>query len=84
MSRMGVTSPGLRRGHIFALGPARVVGRKRAAQGKVEFYVRSGNTSDPEANWSAMGRPIRSGRGRNDRLPSRAIRAMEGCFYGRR
>jgi hypothetical protein len=34
-------------------------GDNGAAQGKVEFYVRSGNTSSPEDNWSAWAGPYK-------------------------
>jgi WD40 repeat protein len=38
-------------------------GENGAAQGKVAFYARSGNTSSPEKNWSAWAGPYKSAGG---------------------
>lgn len=38
-------------------------GENGGAQGKVEFYVRSGNTSNPEKNWSPWAGPYRNADG---------------------
>jgi WD40 repeat protein len=38
-------------------------GDNGAAQGKVEFYVRSGNTSSPEDNWSPWAGPYKNSAG---------------------
>ncbi len=44
-------------------------GEDGAAQGRVEFYVRSGNTSNPEKNWSQWTGPYKSAAGADVTCP---------------
>jgi WD40 repeat protein len=44
-------------------------GEDGGAQGRVEFYVRSGNTSNPEKNWSAWAGPYKSASGEEVTCP---------------
>jgi WD40 repeat protein len=44
-------------------------GEDGGAQGRVEFYVRSGNTSNPEKNWSPWSGPYRSASGETVTCP---------------
>jgi WD40 repeat protein len=44
-------------------------GENGATQGKVAFYVRSGNTSSPEKNWSPWSGPYKSGSGETVSCP---------------
>ncbi len=44
-------------------------GEDGGAQGGVEFYVRSGNTSNPEKNWSAWSGPYKSAAGETVACP---------------
>jgi len=44
-------------------------GENGAAQGKVAFYVRSGNTSSPEKNWSPWAGPYKSSAGETVNCP---------------
>ena len=48
-------------------------GENGAMQGKVEFYARSGNTSNPEKNWSAWAGPYKSSGEKVDCPPARFI-----------
>ena len=52
-------------------------GDNGATQGKVAFYVRSGNTSSPEDNWSPWAGPYKNSAGEAVDLPARALRPME-------
>ena len=52
-------------------------GDNGATQGKVEFYVRSGNTSTPEDNWSPWAGPYKNAAGEAVTCPLRAVRAVE-------
>ena len=58
-----------------------MVGRKWRDEGKVAFYVRSGNTSTPEEQLERVGGSLQIRR-RNCELPSGAIRAVESGFSG--
>src|SRR5271156_6006571 len=44
-------------------------GENGATQGKVAFYVRSGNTSSPEKNWSPWAGPYKNGAGETVSCP---------------
>lgn len=44
-------------------------GENATAQGKVAFYVRSGNTSSPEDNWSSWAGPYKNPAGDNAECP---------------
>jgi len=48
-------------------------GENGATSGKVAFYVRSGNTSSPEKNWSAWAGPYKSGSETVDCPPARFV-----------
>ena len=50
---------------------------KNAGGARIEFFARSGNTSDPENNWSAWAGPVFECLGRQTRLSAGAVRAME-------
>ena len=57
-------------------------GENAAAQGKVEFYVRSGNTSDPEANWSAWAGPYSQAAGETIACPPARFAQWKAVFTG--
>ena len=70
---------------FFRTGDAYLVGRRtRANHGKVSFFVRSGNTSKPQKNWSAWSGPYKMRKRRIRGLPASALPAVEGCVPGSR
>ena len=58
-------------------------GENGAMQGKVAFYARSGNTSNPEINWSAWAGPYKTPDASEVKLPTRSLRPVEGCISER-
>jgi outer membrane protein assembly factor BamB len=57
-------------------------GENGAAEGKVEFYVRSGNTSDPEANWSDWAGPYSQPAGETVGCPPARFAQWKAVFSG--
>jgi hypothetical protein len=55
-------------------------GEDGAAQGRVEFYVRSGNTSNPEKNWSPWAGPYKSASGANVTCPAARFVQWKAVF----
>lgn len=55
-------------------------GENGATQGKVEFYVRSGNTSDPEANWSSWAGPYNQATGETAGCPPARFAQWKAVF----
>jgi len=55
-------------------------GENGAMQGKVEFYVRSGNTSSPEKNWSAWAGPYTGGGGEKVNCPPARFAQWKAVF----
>jgi flavin-binding protein dodecin len=50
------------------------------AQGKVEFYVRSGNTSSPQKNWSAWSGPYKNAAGQTVDCPAARFVQWKAVF----
>jgi WD40 repeat protein len=57
-------------------------GENRATQGKVAFYVRSGNTSSPEKNWSPWAGPYKSAAGETVNCPPARFVQWKAVFLG--
>jgi len=55
-------------------------GENGATGGKVEFYVRSGNTSSPEKNWSAWSGPYKSPNGKGIECPPARFAQWKAVF----
>lgn len=55
-------------------------GENGATQGKVAFYVRSGNTSSPEKNWSAWTGPYKTAAGETVNCPSARFAQWKAVF----
>ena len=55
-------------------------GEDGGAQGRVEFYVRSGNTSNPEKNWSPWTGPYKSASGADVTCPSARFVQWKAVF----
>ncbi len=53
-----------------------------AGQSKVEFYVRSGNTSNPEDNWSAWAGPYTTPAGAPVEAPAARFAQWKAVFHG--
>jgi len=51
-----------------------------ATQGKVEFYVRSGNTSGPQKNWSPWAGPYKAGAGETVECPAARFVQWKAVF----
>jgi len=57
-------------------------GENGATQGKVAFYARSGNTSNPEKNWSAWAGPYKSAGGDEVSCPPARFIQWKAVFLG--
>jgi hypothetical protein len=57
-------------------------GEDGATQGRVEFYVRSGNTSNAEKNWSDWSGPYKSASGDTVNCPSARFVQWKAVFIG--
>ena len=69
-----VSSPTLSTPRYFPIGDDCHGGETTRRQGKVEFYVRSGNTSSPQKNWSALGGALQESGGETvDCPPARFV-----------
>ena len=55
-------------------------GESGATQGKVAFYVRSGNTSSPEKNWSPWAGPYKNGTGETVSCPPARFLQWKAVF----
>lgn len=55
-------------------------GENGATVGKVEFYVRSGNTSSPEKNWSPWAGPYKMGSGETVNCPPARFAQWKAVF----
>jgi hypothetical protein len=55
-------------------------GENSAAQGKVSFYVRSGNTSNPEKEWSPWSGPYKSASGESVTCPPARFLQWKAVF----
>jgi hypothetical protein len=55
-------------------------GDNGATQGKVAFYVRSGNTSSPEKNWSPWSGPYKNGAGESVTCPPARFAQWKAVF----
>jgi len=55
-------------------------GENGGARGKVEFYVRSGNTSSPEKNWSPWAGPYKSPDGESVNCPPARFAQWKAVF----
>lgn len=55
-------------------------GENGAANGKVEMYVRSGNTSTPDNNWSAWAGPYKNGAGEAVSCPAARFAQWKAVF----
>jgi hypothetical protein len=55
-------------------------GENGATTGKVEFYVRSGNTSSPEKNWSPWAGPYKTGSGETVNCPPARFAQWKAVF----
>lgn len=55
-------------------------GENGATDGKVEFYVRSGNTSNPEKNWSAWSGPYKGSDVQNVECPAARFAQWKAVF----
>lgn len=55
-------------------------GENGATQGKVAFYVRSGNTSSPEKNWSAWSGPYKAATGETVTCPPARFAQWKAVF----
>jgi WD40 repeat protein len=55
-------------------------GENSAAQGKVSFYVRSGNTSNPEKEWSSWSGPYKSASGESVSCPPARFLQWKAVF----
>lgn len=55
-------------------------GQNGAADGKVEMYVRSGNTSNPDNNWSAWAGPYKNGAGEAVSCPGARFAQWKAVF----
>jgi hypothetical protein len=55
-------------------------GGNGGAQGKVEFYVRSGNTSNPEKNWSSWAGPYKNANGESVGCPPARFAQWKAVF----
>jgi hypothetical protein len=57
-------------------------GEDGGAQGRVEFYARSGNTSNPEKNWSPWTGPYKSASGETITCPAARFVQWKAVFLG--
>ncbi len=57
-------------------------GENGATDGKVAFYVRSGNTSNPEENWSAWAGPYKNPAGETAECPPARFAQWKAVFLG--
>lgn len=57
-------------------------GEDGGAQGRVEFYARSGNTSNPEKNWSGWTGPYKSASGETITCPAARFVQWKAVFLG--
>ena len=55
-------------------------GENGATDGKVEMYVRSGNTSNPDNNWSAWSGPYKNGAGEGVSCPAARFAQWKAVF----
>jgi WD40 repeat protein len=55
-------------------------GENGATSGRVAFYVRTGNTSSPEKNWSAWTGPYKNGSGENVTCPPARFAQWKAVF----
>lgn len=55
-------------------------GEDGGAQGRVEFYVRSGNTSNPEKNWSEWAGPYKAASGETVTCPAARFAQWKAVF----
>lgn len=56
-------------------------GENEATDGKVEFYVRSGNTSNPQNNWSAWEGPYKNAAGETVQCPPARFVQWKAVFH---
>jgi sugar lactone lactonase YvrE len=67
--------------HIFSRwGRLSWFGETGGAQDRVEFYVRSGNTSNPEQNWSAWTGPYKDAKGETITAPAARFIQWKAVF----
>ena len=57
-------------------------GNNGATSGKVEFYMRSGNTSNPQNNWSAWAGPYTKADGMTAECPAARFVQWKAVFHG--